>query len=141
MSHAHAPAAPRASTSLIQPPDTELVLHAEHALAQAHITLDLATIDQLLHPDYLIVQPGGTLETKAEVLASYQTGTRRWDSASTAALDVTIYGTMARVVGIWTAVGTNNGHPFAYHARFISIWINEQDRWRNVAYTSAEIPT
>ncbi len=61
MSHAHAPAAPRASTSLIHPPDTELVLHAEHALAQAHITLDLATIDQLLHPDYLIVQPGGTL--------------------------------------------------------------------------------
>lgn len=43
------------------------VVEAERKLAAAHVTLDLTQIDRLLHPDYVVVQPGGRTETKAQV--------------------------------------------------------------------------
>jgi hypothetical protein len=66
----------------------------------------------LLHEDYVIVQPGGRIETKADVLASYASGERHWDAAAVEQLDVQIYGDAARVVGVWRASGTNAGTPF-----------------------------
>lgn len=82
--------------------DFEAVAQAEGQLAAAHVQLDLETIEQLLHPDYVIVQPGGQIETKAEVLASYNSGTRRWDTAQVDQLDIRLYGDhTALVVGRW----------------------------------------
>jgi hypothetical protein len=119
--------------------DAELVASAENRLAAAHLTLDLAVIDALLHDDYVIVQPGGRIETKADVLASYASGARHWDRAQVSQLDVKIYGSVARVVGVWTASGSNAGVRFDYQARFISIWIREAGGWRNLSYSSAEM--
>lgn len=42
------------------------IIAAEEALAAAHLTLDRATLDRLLHPDYIIVQPSGEIENKAQ---------------------------------------------------------------------------
>jgi hypothetical protein len=40
------------------------------------LTFDVATIGRLLHPTYVIVQPGGGHENKAQTLASFMTGAR-----------------------------------------------------------------
>jgi hypothetical protein len=117
----------------------ELIINSERALAKAHISMDLAIIDELLHKDYTIVQPGGKIETKQEVLDSYKTGDRHWDEAEVDELDVIIYGEMARVVGLWRAAGINNGESFNYRARFISIWIKEQGEWKNISYASSAL--
>ena len=119
--------------------ESEIICKAEQALAKAHLEMDITTIAALLHEDYILMQPAGRLETKAEVLASYQTGNRHWDRAEVEELDVKLYGDMARVVGIWIAAGTNRGKPFDYQARFISIWVKENDQWRNISYSSSEI--
>lgn len=119
--------------------DAEAVIHAEQRLAAAHLTLDLATIAALLHDDYVIVQPGGRIETKADVLASYAAGDRHWDSAAVERLDVKLYGDVARVVGVWRASGSNAGMTFDYQARFVSIWVKQADRWQNLSYASAEM--
>ncbi len=95
--------------------------------------------NQLFHPDYTIIQPGGKVESKDEVLASYRTGTRRWDSAKADELDVRIYDNMAMGVGRWTASGQNQSERFDYSARFLSIWIKQDGRWQNVAAQSTEI--
>jgi ketosteroid isomerase-like protein len=119
--------------------DAEQVIQAEKLLAAAHVTLDLAVIAELLHEDYVIVQPGGRIETKNDVLASYASGVRHWKAARVESLDVKVYGEMARVVGVWKAKGTNAGMPFDYQARFISIWIKVRNEWKNISYASAEI--
>jgi ketosteroid isomerase-like protein len=119
--------------------DAEAVIDAEQRLASAHLTLDLAVIAALLHDDYVIVQPGGRVETKADVLASYASGERHWDAAAVDALDVKLYGDTARVAGIWKASGTNAGTRFDYAARFISIWVKQAGAWRNLSYASSEI--
>ena len=119
--------------------DYNAVAQAERKLAEAHLQLDLKTIDHLLHPDYVIIQPGGKVETKAEVLASYQTGTRRWNSAQSDQLDIRPYGHMAIVVGRWRASGQYGAERFDYAARFLSIWVKQDGRWQNIGYQATEI--
>ena len=119
--------------------DFNAVVLAEHQLAAAHLQLDLKTIEHLLHPDYVIVQPGGKVETKAEVIASYNTGTRHWDTAQVDQLDIRLYGDTAMVVGRWRASGQHATERFTYVARFLSIWLKQEGRWQNIAYQSTEI--
>jgi ketosteroid isomerase-like protein len=115
------------------------VIQAEQKLANAHVSMDLDVIDTLLHQDYVIIQPGGRIETKKDVLDSYKTENRHWDKAEVYELEVKVYGDMARVLGLWKAAGTNNGKSFDYQARFISIWIKESNSWKNISYFSSEI--
>jgi ketosteroid isomerase-like protein len=115
------------------------VAEAERKLAAAHLSLDLETIDRLLHPDYVILQPGGRIETKADVLASYRAGGRRWDTAEADELDIRLLGGTAIVAGRWQASGENQGEPFDYAARFLSVWFREDGRWRNIAYMATEL--
>jgi ketosteroid isomerase-like protein len=119
--------------------DIEAVRSAEQELAAAHVRLDLDLINRLLHPDYVIVQPGGRVEHKAQVLESYRSGARHWDSAASDEMDVRIYADTAIVVGRWRAQGRNGDFHFDYAARFLSVWIRENGRWLNLTSQSTEI--
>ena len=119
--------------------ERKMVAALEQQLAEAHRTLNLEAIENLLHPDYLIVQPGGTIENRSEIISSLKSGTRHWDVAESDQLDVRVYGTTAVALGRWHAVGQNAGQSFDYTARFLSIWIKDKGSWRNIAYQSTEI--
>jgi ketosteroid isomerase-like protein len=114
------------------------IIAAEQKLAAAHLNLDLSIIDDLLHADYLILQPNGLTESKADVLTSYASGERRWDAAEVTNMTVSVFGNTARVVGVWSARGENRGQPFDYRARFVSVWVDEGKGWQNITYFSAE---
>ncbi|MDX1416281.1 MAG: nuclear transport factor 2 family protein [Candidatus Promineifilaceae bacterium] len=119
--------------------DKLTVAQAERDLARAHVDLDLRTIDCLLHEEYTILQPNGEIEDKSAVLDSYKKGDRRWQSAAADDLQVAITGNLALVSGRWTAAGHNGSGPFAYSARFLSMWRKDNGHWQNVAYQSTEI--
>lgn len=117
----------------------DAVIAAEQELAAAHVTLDLDQIERLLHPDYVIIQPGGRIESKEEVLTSYRSGTRRWVSARSDQLKVRLYGNTAVVVGRWTAAGQHGAEHFDYDARFLAVWVYADGRWQNVASQSTTL--
>jgi ketosteroid isomerase-like protein len=117
----------------------EAVINAEQQLAAAHAALDLHQLEQLLHPDYLIIQPGGRTEDKEDVLASYRSGNRHWETARSDQLDVRLYGSTAVVIGRWTAAGQNGDEPFAYSARFLAVWVYADGLWQNVASQSTTL--
>ena len=117
----------------------QAVLQAERELAAAHLTLDLTRIDQLLHPNYTIIQPGGQIEGKAETLASLQGDTRTWEIANSDEMSAQLYGQTAIVTGRWRGKGQNGDEQFDYSARFLSVWVSENGRWRNVAYQATEM--
>jgi len=119
--------------------DLDAVAAAECELAAAHLTLDLDVIDRLIHPDYVIVQPGGVIETKADVLASYRSGTRHWEAVRVDELDIRLYQDTAVVVGRWLASGRNGLVSFDYQARFLSVWVRLGGQWQNLAYQATEI--
>ena len=120
--------------------DADILRSNEHAIADAHINLDLGALDRLYHPDFVIAQPDGSTETKAEVLGSFANGERHWCVAAVDELRVTIVGGTGIVLGRWRATGRNRGVEFDYAARFLSVWTHDSEGWRNLAYQSAEIP-
>jgi ketosteroid isomerase-like protein len=120
--------------------DAELIAANEQAIAAAHVSLDLGVIERHYHPDFVIAQPDGRIETKAEVLASYRSGERHWQRAEVDELKVRVTGDTAIALGRWRASGTNRGQPFDYAARFLSVWVRTGTAWQNLAYQSVEIP-
>jgi ketosteroid isomerase-like protein len=89
------------------------IIAAERRLAAAHLDLDLQTIDQLLHPEYVILQPNGRIEGKGEMLASLGGGERSWEVAQSDQLEVLNTGQTAVVTGRWLNI--------AYSATLIQI--------------------
>lgn len=119
--------------------DIETIIQAEQALAAAHLTLDIATIDLLLHPNYVIIQPSGVHENKAQTLASLQSEDRHWELAESDDMAVRLYGDSAVVTGRWRGRGRNGNEHFDYRAHFLSMWVREEGQWRNVAYMATEL--
>lgn len=117
------------------------VVEAEQQLAAAHRDLNRAVFDWLLHPDYINLQPDGTVERKAEILASLQTGTRRWEIAQSDQFDVRIYGDTAVVIARWRGKGQNGDVMFDYQARVLAVWVRENGRWQNVIAQSTPLET
>jgi ketosteroid isomerase-like protein len=117
----------------------EEILAVERAWTEAHLQGDVAAIEQLMADDYIRIQPDGSLSNKAETLAAYQPEVRYWEYAQGDEYDVRVYGGMAVVIGRWTARGMNNGRPFDYSARFLSIYARRNGRWQMVAEQSTEI--
>lgn len=117
----------------------EQVRIAEEQLAAAHERMDVDLIDDLLHPDYVIIQPRGIVESKSQVLDSYRSGTRHWEFAQSDQMDIRLYGEMAIVIGQWQAKGRNGDVDFDYTARFLSVWVRQAGRWLNLTSQSTEI--
>jgi len=115
------------------------VFQAEERLARAHETMDLAVIAELLHPNYVMLQPNGQVENRQDILDSYRSGERHWDMARVGDMTVRLAGETATVTGRWRAAGQNGAERFDYAARFLSVWVQTVDGWRNIAYSSAEI--
>jgi ketosteroid isomerase-like protein len=117
----------------------QAIIEAEEHLAAASLNLDLSVFEQLLHPDYVIVQPGGNVENKAETMASLASDTRHWQVARSDEMELRVYGDTAVVTGRWTGKGQNGDEPFDYQARFLSVWVKENRQWCNVAFQSTPI--
>ena len=117
------------------------VMAAEEAWTQAHLETDVEALDKLMHRDYTIVKPDGSIWVKETALASYVPGRRDWTEAGSSDHLVRVYGNTAVVIGVWKAKGVNNGEAFDYSARYVSVWVKEDDRVRMVSDQSTEIPS
>ena len=120
---------------------TDEVMAAEEAWTKAHLETDVAALDRLMHRDYTIIKPDGSVWDKETALASYVPGKRDWTEAGSSDHQVRIYGDTAVVVGVWKAKGVNNGEAFDYSARYVSVWVKEGDKIQMVSDQSTEIPS
>lgn len=109
------------------------IVRLEEQWLQAHLHLDIAALDDLMHPDYRIVKPDGSIWDKTEALVSYRDDSRNWDIAEISDLSVRLYASSALVTGLCRAKGQNKGEDFDYRARYLWAWIaDEQGTWKLV---------
>ncbi|HXQ33165.1 MAG TPA: nuclear transport factor 2 family protein, partial [Anaerolineales bacterium] len=99
------------------------VLAVEHAWTEAHLRGDVQTLEAIMAFDYVKIKSDGSLSDKKTTFAAYQPDRRAWDVARGDEYDVRVYGETAVVIGRWTARGHNDGQPFDYAARFLSIYV------------------
>ena len=100
---------------------------------------DLTTYERIVADDYVAFPATGEEATKAEILASYRSGARRYT-------DLTIFDVKARVFGN-TAIVTARTKGFRREAdrdvpnrvRYIRVYAKRNGRWRAVAQMAAPV--
>lgn len=105
----------------------------------AHLNSDVESLDHLMGDDYMQVSSTGSIVSKAEYIASIESGARHWDEAHSDELHVRVYGEAAIVIGRWQARGFNAGQTFDYSARYMSVWVWRDDRWQLVSDQSTDL--
>ena len=89
--------------------------------------------------DYEQVQSDGSVQTKAEVLATFGGDERHWQVARSDEHHLRLYGDVALLRGRWRGKGVNHGEAFDYAARFVSVYVKRPEGWRMVSDQSTPI--
>ncbi len=112
----------------------DLLMAREQAWAEAHRSLDLELLADILADDFVRLEPDGSLIDKEQLLASYKD--RHWEIAESSDHSVRLQGETALIVGRWRGKGVNGGEPFDYAARFISVYVHRHDGWKMLTETA-----
>jgi ketosteroid isomerase-like protein len=113
----------------------------ERQLISAISAVDLATYDRLVADDYVVVQASGTELTKADVMASYRSGARRYKDLVISEVKVHLYGDAAVLSARSSGFRLEGGGEVPNNVRYIRIYARRQGKWRAVAQMATPIPT
>lgn len=114
------------------------IIAAERAWVEAHRHLNLDALEWLMADDYVAIWEDGAVVDKEAELAAYRIE-RHWEMVESDEYDVRVFGETAVLVGRWRAKGINNGHPFDYTARFLSVYVWRNGRWQIATSQSTPI--
>ena len=106
-------------------------LDRERIHAQVHA--DAAELDRIYADDFIGIGPSGTVRTKKEVLADFQSGSLKFQSITTADVRIRVYGNAAVETGLSTMKGQDAEKTVPEENRFTRVWIKQGSRWRLVA--------
>ena len=117
----------------------EKLIKTERKWTEAHLSLDLTALEDILSDQYRQIQSDGTVIGKEELLTSYRSGDRRWDVAESDEHEVRLLGDFALLIGRWRGVGINEGEEFDYSARFLAVYQLEDFKWKLIADISVSL--
>ena len=97
------------------------------AYREAFAKRDVTTLDDIWADDYTFTNPHGALLTKKQRLENIRSGHTQIESVASEDEDVRVYGDTAVITARITLKEASG------HYRSISVWVNQQGRWRLVA--------
>ena len=102
---------------------------------------DVKALDLLLADTLKSVDIDGSMQTKAEFLASIKASNYAPPAhAVTEQSSVDVYGDSAVVVGIFRTTGTSKGRKYVKRERFVDTWTRINGTWKCVATIAVLIP-
>lgn len=115
------------------------VLKAEEELDQAFAKGDTNVLDSIWADDVVYTSASGQVFTKAQYLARFQSGARKFDSFAHDDIRVRLYGNMAVLTGRSTSVLHDGSKLSAGPRRFTHIYVKLDGRWRLVAHQVTDV--
>jgi hypothetical protein len=106
---------------------------------EAQIHGDGAELQRLVADDYTLVNSGGKVQTKAELIADYTSPGYRIEPFVVQQPIEKVWSDGAVMGGVVDLKGTDGGKPFAVTLRFADIWAKRNGRWQ-VIYTHVSRP-
>jgi ketosteroid isomerase-like protein len=111
----------------------------ERTLVEAIAKTDLAAYDRIVADDYVVIDPSGKEITKAEVIASYKDGTRRYTNLEIFDVRGRVFGDTAVVSARTRGLRRENGQDVPNNVRYIRVYARRDGRWRAVSQMSAPV--
>jgi hypothetical protein len=102
------------------------------ALGEAEKHKNTALLKQLIASDYTGVAADGSLITKEELLARFQSPDLCFDLLATSDVRVRLFGSTALVSGRTEMRGAFAGTNFAGSFRYVDLWVQRDNRWQVV---------
>jgi len=98
---------------------------------QAFAAKDVKTLDQLLDKNFVLVNPDGKVETKADLLLFVQSA----DSLqyTVGVMMVRVHGDTAVATGLYSLTGVQHGNRLSYRGRFVDTWLLKEGQWVAIA--------
>lgn len=123
-----------------QPDAAREVERLEQELVGAIAKGDLATYDRIVADDYVAFEVSGKTSPKAEILASYRSGARRYTDLAIFDVESRVFGDTAVVTAKTKGFRREGDRDVPNRVRYIRIYAKRDGRWRAVAQMAAAIP-
>ncbi len=102
---------------------------------------DLATYDRIVADDYVAFDASGKTTPKAEVLASYRSGARKYTNLEIFDVEPRVYGDTAVVAAKTKGLRREGDRDVPNRVRYIRVYAKRDGKWRAVAQMAAPVPT
>ncbi len=112
----------------------------ERELVGAIAKTDLAAYDRIVADDYVAIEPSGKENAKADILASYRAGTRRYTNLEIFDVRGRVFGDTAIVGARTKGMRREGGRDVPNNVHYIRVYARRDGRWRAVAQKSSPVP-
>lgn len=100
---------------------------------QAYKSADMKALDSLLDDAIVLVNDDGSVQTKAEFLASVKESatqpSAQQQQVAPESLNVHVYGMTAIATGVMRVKGVEGGKAYTRRERFVDTWISKGGTW------------
>jgi ketosteroid isomerase-like protein len=101
---------------------------------------DLATYDRIVADDYVAFETSGKTSAKAEILASYRTGARKYTDLAIFDVEARIFGDTGVVTAKTKGFRREGGRDVPNRVRYIRVYARRNGEWIAVAQMAAPLP-
>ena len=122
-------------------PDEATLKQIEQDWDTAATKADTAALDRILAADWVVTNPEGQIETKAQRLAALKSGERKLESVTTNEVKVRLLGDVAIVHGLSTVKSSLKGKDISGRYRWTDVFAKRGGRWQAVATQSTKVAT
>ena len=130
-----ASAVPHAVSAADKATEQELI-KLRKQIAEAELEGDAATLDRLYADEYMHLHADGRLDSKAEYLKRFTSGSRKYQLNDVQDIQVRLYGATAVIFSRGHTKSTNDGSPRDVMNQFMEVWVKKQGQWRVVAWVT-----
>jgi ketosteroid isomerase-like protein len=100
---------------------------------QAYKSADTKALDSILDDAIVLVNDDGSVQTKAEFLASVKSSasqsSAQQQQVAPESLNVEAYGNVAIATGVMRVKGVENGRSYTRRERFVDTWLLKRGNW------------
>jgi ketosteroid isomerase-like protein len=109
------------------------IIALEQLWNQAYKSGDAKALDSILDDAIVLVNDDGSVQTKAEFLASVTSAapqaSAQQQQVAPESLNVHVYGTVAIATGVMRVKGVEGGKPYTRRERFVDTWVYKGGTW------------
>ena len=100
---------------------------------QAYKSADTKALDSILDDAIVLVNDDGSVQTKAEFLASVKSSasqaSAQQQQVAPESLNVAVYGNVAIATGVMRVKGVEGGRSYTRRERFVDTWLLKHGNW------------
>lgn len=109
------------------------IVALEQLWNQAYKSGDTKALDSILDEGIVLVNDDGSVQTKAEFLASVKSAapqsSAQQQQVAPESLSVRVFGNVAIATGMMRVKGVEGGKAYTRHERFVDTWILKHGTW------------